>query len=70
MEDHKRRTDYKIDEMYRFIIGDGSRDFPGLVTRVDRLEQLEENRKMHRGILYASTGGLLVERAWHWIIGK
>lgn len=65
---HKRKTDDKIDQMYDFLIG--SNEFPGLLTRVDRLEQLEEARKMHRGILYAATGGLIAERLWDWIKGK
>lgn len=68
MDDHKRRTDDKIDQMYKFLIGDGSLDFPGLVTRVDRLEQLEESRKVHRGVLYASMGGLIIDRIWHWLV--
>lgn len=68
MPEHKRHTDDKIDEMYRFLIGDGSTDFPGLITRVDRLEQLEDSRKVHRSVLYASTGGLLIERIWHWLV--
>jgi len=55
--------------MYSFLIGDGSKDFPGLITRVDRLEQLEESRKFHRGVLYTATLGLFLDRFWSFFRG-
>lgn len=77
MYEHKRKSDDvvdrlegKIDKIYKFLIGDGSPASPGLLTRVDRIEQLEENRKMHRGVIYTSLVGLVAERAWHWVTGR
>jgi hypothetical protein len=77
MDEHKRKSDDvvdrlegKIDKIYEFLIGDGSQASPGLLTRVDRIEQLEESRKMHRGVIYTSLMGLAAERVWHWFTGR
>lgn len=76
-EEHRRNTDDivlrlegKIDKIYDILVGNGTVSNPGLLTRIDRLEQLEQSRTTHRGILYTAMTGLIVERIWHWFSGR
>lgn len=43
----------------------GSNSDPGLKTKVDRIEQVENNRKWAIKATYGSVIGLLIERLWH-----
>lgn len=61
--EHTREWRHRLNE---FIIGDGTTGKPGLMTRVDRLEQGETHRK----IIYTGLLGLFVEHIRHIFLGK
>lgn len=48
----------------------GNNDQPGLVIKVDRIERLEENRTVHRGIIYTVLTTLSLHELWNLFIKK
>jgi hypothetical protein len=63
-----------ITEMRLWLMGDGTPANPGIMIRIDRLEQhrqeLEDKERTHstqRGALGVSVILLFIERLWHWI---
>lgn len=65
-EERSRLTGEKVDKLYDVLIGDGTKDKPSVVVRVDRLEQSEESRKW----LWVGMGTLLLNAAWEWLKTK
>lgn len=65
----------KVDQIYDILIGKGSPDVPGLVVRVDRLEQTESYRQrknerawQSRLALWGAVITLIIERAYHYLL--
>jgi len=63
-----------VTELKLWLMGDGTAGNPGVIIRLDRLEQIEINRetevkatKTWRIGLLTSIGLLFIERFWHWI---
>jgi len=76
MDEYRRESDdlflrleRKVDRIYDMLVGDGNSTI-GIFTRMDRLEQVEETRKVHRGVLYIAVVGLIIKDIWHWFVGR
>ena len=51
IQKHMDSDEKHFDQIYSFLDGNGK---PGLKTRIDRMEQLEVNRKWHLGYLWTA----------------
>jgi hypothetical protein len=55
------RTEEQVKEVLHLLRGNGQ---PGLVTRVDRLEQTKESQRRHFWIIWAAVVGLVGKFLW------
>lgn len=58
-----------MSEHHRALYGDGF-EKPGIDKTVDRLNEIEKNKRAHFLIIYGSIIGLVTERIWHLITGR
>lgn len=58
VDENFRRLTLIIDRHDKIIFGDGT---PGMVTKQDRLEQAENTRRWHFGVIWAGIVGLLLK---------
>lgn len=57
----------KVDRIYILLNGDGSNNNPGMLIRLDRLEQLQQKRSWHLKLIYGGVITVLIERAFHYV---
>lgn len=60
-----REAQTKTLQQHSKEIWGGDNGDPGIKTKLDRIEQVENNRKWAIKATYGSVLGLIVERLWH-----
>ena len=70
MRDERQKDIYdKVAVIYGAIVGNVQEGVPGILTKLDRLEQAKESENIHRAWIYSIICGLSINAIWHWIVG-